>query len=80
MMIVCALRGYKNLNWNTAKELLSRPSLKVELTSTTPQSLKPADVLRAQSILQQKTNFLLTPENVQLHSEAAAMLLIWCAN
>ena len=36
MMIVCALRGYKNLNWNTAKDLLSRPNFKVELTSTTP--------------------------------------------
>jgi hypothetical protein len=36
MMIVLALRGYKNLNWNTAKELLSRPSFKVELMSTTP--------------------------------------------
>jgi hypothetical protein len=31
MQIVCALRGYKQLNWNTAKELLGRPSLKVEL-------------------------------------------------
>jgi hypothetical protein len=36
--------------------------------------------LRAQQILTQKTNQLLTPENLQLHSEAAALLLIWAAN
>lgn len=52
MQIVCALRGYRHLNWNTAKEVLSRNSLKVELMTTTPKTLKPQDVLRAQQILQ----------------------------
>jgi hypothetical protein len=64
MQIVCALRGFKQLNWNTAKELLGRPSLKVELQAATPKTMKGADVLRAQQILTQKTNHLLTPENL----------------
>lgn len=51
MQIVCALNGYKQLNWNTAKELLSKPQLKVDLMQITPQTLKPADVLKAQQIL-----------------------------
>ena len=42
--------------------------------------MRPADVLTAQKILTQKTNTMLTPENVQLHSEGAALLLIWAAN
>lgn len=42
--------------------------------------MRPADVLMAQKILTQKTNTMLTPENVQLHSEGAALLLIWAAN
>lgn len=35
---------------------------------------------RAQQILVQKTNTLLTPENVQIHSQGAALLLVWAAN
>lgn len=31
MQIVMALRGFKNLNWANARDLLGRPSLKVEL-------------------------------------------------
>jgi hypothetical protein len=31
MQIVLALKGYKNLNWATAKEFLGRKSLKIEL-------------------------------------------------
>lgn len=31
MQIVCALRGFKNLNWANARELLGKASLKVEL-------------------------------------------------
>lgn len=46
----------------------------------TPQTLKPEDVYRAQSILVQKTNTILTPENVQIHSQGAAFLLVWAAN
>ena len=45
-----------------------------------PKTMRPADVLTAQKILTQKTNTMLTPENVQLHSEGAALLLIWAAN
>ena len=44
------------------------------------KTLRPTEVLRAQGILTQKTNSMLTPENVQLHSEGAALLLIWAAN
>lgn len=80
LQIVSALRGFRQLNWNTAKEILARASLKVELMTTTPKTLKPQDVLRAQQILLQKTNQMLTPENLHLHSEAAALLLIWSAN
>jgi hypothetical protein len=47
MQIVCCLKGFKHLNWNTAKELLSRQSLKVELMTTTPKTLKAVDVLKA---------------------------------
>ena len=43
-------------------------------------SLKPEDVLRAQNVLIDKTNFMLTPENLQMHSQGAALLLIWAAN
>jgi len=68
LQIVCALRGFKQISWNTAKEMLTRSSFKVELMQLNPQTLKPTEVLRAQQILTQKTNAMLTPENVQLHS------------
>lgn len=64
MQIVCALRGYKQLNWNTAKEFLSRQGFKTELLGLTAKSVRPQDVLRAQQILTQKTNTMLTPENL----------------
>jgi hypothetical protein len=54
--------------------------MKIELTQVSPKTLKPIDVLKAQQILIQKTNSMLTPENVNLHSEGAALLLIWAAN
>ena len=60
--------------------MLGRPSFKIELQQLNPQTIRPTEVLRAQQILTQKTNAMLTPENVQLHSEAAALLLIWAAN
>lgn len=41
---------------------------------------KAEDIYRAQQILVQKTNNLLTPENVQIHSQGAAFLLVWAAN
>jgi hypothetical protein len=31
MQIITALRGFKNLNWANARDLLGRPSLKVDL-------------------------------------------------
>jgi len=31
MRIVCALRGFKNLNWSTARDFLGKTSLKIEL-------------------------------------------------
>ena len=43
-------------------------------------TVKSDDVLRAQNILVQKTNTMLTPENVQIHSQGAALLLVWAAN
>ena len=29
--IVVALRGFKHVNWNTAKEMVGKPSFKVDL-------------------------------------------------
>ena len=75
-----ALRGFRHVNWNTAKEMIGKPSFKVDLMQMTPKTMRPNDVLLAQKILTQKTNTMLTPENVQLHSEGAALLLIWAAN
>ena len=80
MQIVLALRGYKHINWNTAREFLGKSSMKAELAQITARTLKPIEVLKSQQILIQKTNAMLTPENVNLHSEAAALLLIWAAN
>jgi len=31
MQIICALRGFKQNNWNTAKEMIGRNSFKIEL-------------------------------------------------
>lgn len=31
MQIILSLKGFKNLNWATAKEFLGRKSLKIEL-------------------------------------------------
>lgn len=140
LKVVTSLRGFKHNNWNTAKELLGKPSFKVDLMQLSPKSMRAADVLAAQKILTQKTNTMLTPEvslsfflsqvsvswtslpgvdeiqshwppdlflviiflsfessiwlqwlndtnsffhilqNVQFHSEGAALLLIWGAN
>ena len=80
MQIVCALRGFKNLNWSTARDFLAKNSLKVELKQINSESIKSEDVLRAQQVLVQKTNIMLTPENVQIHSQGAALLLVWAAN
>jgi len=80
LQIVTALRGFKQNNWNTAKEMLGKHSFKIDLMQMSPKTMRPASVLHAQKILTQKTNTMLTPENVQLHSEAAALLLIWGAN
>ena len=64
MQIVCALRGFKNLNWANSRDLLGRPSLKVDLKQSNYSSIKTEDVYRAQQVLVQKTNTMLTPENV----------------
>lgn len=47
LQIVCALRGFKNLSWATARDMLGRPALKVELKQITVHSLKAEDVYRA---------------------------------
>jgi len=80
MQILCALRGFKNLSWSTSRDLLGKNSFKIELKQMTAQNMKSEDVHRAQQILVQKTNTLLTPENVQIHSQGAALLLVWVAN
>lgn len=46
----------------------------------TADTVKAEDVYRAQQILVQKTNYMLMPENVQLHNQGAAFLLVWAAN
>jgi hypothetical protein len=56
MNIVVALRGFKHVNWNTAKEMLGKPSFKIDLMQMTPKTLRAPDVLRAQLILTEKTN------------------------
>lgn len=50
LQIVLSLLGYKQLNWNTSKEFLGKPSIKVELMGAQPKALKPVDVLKAQQI------------------------------
>ena len=62
LQIVIALRGFKLINWNTAKEMLGKPSFKIDLQQLSPRVMRPADVLQAQKILTQKTNTMLTPE------------------
>lgn len=62
LQIVCALRGFKNLNWSTARDFLGKTSLKIELKQTSSRTVKSVDVFRSQQILVQKTNTMLTPE------------------
>eukprot|EP00347_Sterkiella_histriomuscorum_P020945 403335852 len=82
LQIVCAIRGFKNFQWSTAREIIGKPQFKMELMQTKPKStnLRPQDLLRAQQILNAKGNISLTPQNVHLHSEGAALLLVWAAN
>ena len=51
LQIVVALKGFKHVNWNTAKEMIGKPSFKVDLMQMTPKTMRPADVLTAQKIL-----------------------------
>ena len=62
LRVVTALRGYKDINWNTAKEMLGKPSFKIDLMQLNPKTMRAANVLQAQKILTQKTNTMLTPE------------------
>ena len=48
LQIVCALKGFKQNNWNTAKEMISKSSFKIELQQINPKTLRPTEVLRAQ--------------------------------
>jgi hypothetical protein len=45
--IVVALRGFKHVNWNTAKDMLAKPSFKIDLMQVTPKTLRAPDVLKA---------------------------------
>ena len=47
MQIVCALRGYKNINWATSRDFLGRASMKVELKQINPPNQRGEDVLKA---------------------------------
>lgn len=47
LSMVTALRGFKNNNWNTAKEMLGKPSFKVDLMQANPKTLRAANVLQA---------------------------------
>jgi len=51
LQIITAIRGFKNNNWNTAKEMLGRNSFKIDLMQMSPKTLRPANVLAAQKIL-----------------------------
>ena len=47
MQIVVALRGYKNINWGTAKDMLGKASFKIDLMQMSPKTMRSADVLTA---------------------------------
>ena len=47
LSMVISLRGFKQVNWNTAKEMLGKPSFKVDLMQLNPKTIKPAYVLQA---------------------------------
>jgi len=51
LSIVSAIRGFKQLNWNTSKEMISRQSFKMELMQCDFKALRPTEILRAQQIL-----------------------------
>jgi hypothetical protein len=40
LSIICALRGMKQLNWNSAKELIGRSSFKVEQMQVNAKTMK----------------------------------------
>ena len=67
LSIVCALRSMKQLNWNSAKELIGRSSFKIEQMQVNAKTLKSSDVCRAQQILTDKTNRILTPDVSNFH-------------
>ena len=62
MQLVCTLKGFKTYNWSIAKEMIQRPQFKPELMQLRPKTLRAQDVLRAQQILQAKSNSMLTPQ------------------
>lgn len=62
MQLVCTLKGFKTYNWSIAKEMVQRPQFKPELMQLRPKTLRAQDVLRAQQILQAKSNSMLTPQ------------------
>jgi hypothetical protein len=45
LQIVTALRGFKHVNWNTAKEMLGKQSFKIDLMQLNPKIMRPANVL-----------------------------------
>ena len=51
LQMVTSLRGFKHINWNTAKEMLGKQSFKIDLVQMNPRNLRPANVLHAQKIL-----------------------------
>ena len=40
LQVVCALRGFKNFQWQLAKELVGRPQFKMELIQTKPRAMR----------------------------------------
>lgn len=47
LQIITSLRGFKHVNWNTAKEMLGKPSFKIDLQQLHPKNMRPANVLQA---------------------------------
>lgn len=51
LRVVSALKGFKYTGWNSAQEMLGKPSLKLDLMQLNPKNMRPLNVRNAQKIL-----------------------------
>jgi len=45
LSVVIALRGFKHINWNTAREMLGKPSFKIDLMQLNHKTMRAVNVL-----------------------------------